>query len=270
VFVELAFLDFEDCVFTGNSANVGGGIYVRTGAPRFIRCEVSGNVAGVGGGIALELDGGVRLKECSIVGNESVYGGGLSLYHSILEMDACQVRGNLSVEGGAVRLLERGPGVVWIRDSVLADNSADIGGALHVEYADLRIVQTTIARNSNTPGASNIEMIDSGVWMTSTVVETASMGDLIACQGMPAELDCAVLWSPSGEPSDCVEGVGILFADPLFCDPDDGDYLLRPASPCLPGQGPEGCERIGAMKRGCLVPAIRVETDWGGLKNLYR
>jgi hypothetical protein len=44
-------------------------------------------------------------------------------------------------------------------------------------------------------------------------------------------------------------GENDIAADPLFCDPETGDFSLREGSPCLPDR--EGEERIGALGKGC-------------------
>jgi hypothetical protein len=50
---------------------------------------------------------------------------------------------------------------------------------------------------------------------------------------------------------------GNFSLDPLFCDPDFGEYALAPGSPCLPGGHPDGadCGIIGALGAGCTAPA---------------
>ncbi|MFH1143030.1 MAG: right-handed parallel beta-helix repeat-containing protein [Candidatus Eisenbacteria bacterium] len=46
---------------------------------------------------------------------------------------------------------------------------------------------------------------------------------------------------------------GNFSADPLFCDPEAGNWLLAADSPCAPGNHPDGetCGRIGARDVGC-------------------
>jgi hypothetical protein len=46
-----------------------------------------------------------------------------------------------------------------------------------------------------------------------------------------------------------VEGVGNINVDPLFCDPDSGDYSLAENSPCV-GTGENGAN-MGALDVGC-------------------
>ena len=69
---------------------------------------------------------------------------------------------------------------------------------------------------------------------------------------------------------------GNFSADPLFCNPDAGDFTLAADSPCLPGQHPHGddCGLIGALGQGCAssteVPDPSVlPTTWGVVKSLF-
>ena len=47
---------------------------------------------------------------------------------------------------------------------------------------------------------------------------------------------------------------GNISADPLFCDPGNGDFTLAEGSPCLPDFNP-GCGLMGAHGIGCGSPA---------------
>ncbi|MDP6790248.1 MAG: T9SS type A sorting domain-containing protein, partial [Candidatus Marinimicrobia bacterium] len=53
------------------------------------------------------------------------------------------------------------------------------------------------------------------------------------------------------------EGVGNINANPLFCNPDSGDYTLAANSPCL-GTGENGAN-MGAFGLGCVTP---ISFDW--------
>ena len=54
------------------------------------------------------------------------------------------------------------------------------------------------------------------------------------------------------------EGEGNIDADPLFCDPDSGDYTLAENSPCI-GTGENGAN-MGALGVGCDV-ILSTDTD---------
>ncbi|MCK4548378.1 MAG: hypothetical protein KAW17_13160 [Candidatus Eisenbacteria sp.] len=93
-------------------------------------------------------------------------------------------------------------------------------------------------------------------------------------------VDCNDIWGnyedfPQGIiPWDPPDNSGNFSEDPLFCDPDNGDYSLNSCSPCLPGNHPIGfdCGLIGAFGEGCSSTRIGgASTDtWGAVKALYR
>ena len=63
---------------------------------------------------------------------------------------------------------------------------------------------------------------------------------------------------------------GNFSEDPIFCDPENGDYSVAESSTCLPGQGPVGCGLIGALDAGCEGPVPTREIRWGRLRLLYQ
>jgi hypothetical protein len=83
---------------------------------------------------------------------------------------------------------------------------------------------------------------------------------------------CDLYGNAGGDWVNCVEemyGVdGNFSADPLFCDPDVGDFRLKDCSPCAPAQNPD-CGLIGAWPVGCGGTPVD-QTTWGALKALFR
>ncbi|MBU1702042.1 MAG: T9SS type A sorting domain-containing protein [Candidatus Eisenbacteria bacterium] len=65
---------------------------------------------------------------------------------------------------------------------------------------------------------------------------------------------------------------GNISVDPLFCGPHLADYTLGAASPCLPGNHPDGapCELIGKLGQGCDDPADVPEGDAEGMQSWIR
>ena len=59
-----------------------------------------------------------------------------------------------------------------------------------------------------------------------------------------------------------------VIADPLFCDPVNGEFTVDGASPCLP-QNSNGCGLIGAHWQGCGVVSVDPST-WGQVKAQFR
>lgn len=66
---------------------------------------------------------------------------------------------------------------------------------------------------------------------------------------------------------------GNICVNPLFCDPENGDYSIADESPCAPGNS-GGCGLIGALDVGCVFTSVpiarRDTTSWGTIKKMFR
>ena len=62
---------------------------------------------------------------------------------------------------------------------------------------------------------------------------------------------------------------GNICEDPLFCDPENGDFTLDAASPCAPFSEPNPeCDLIGVWPIGCGLTVTDSRT-WSDVKSLY-
>lgn len=63
---------------------------------------------------------------------------------------------------------------------------------------------------------------------------------------------------------------GNICEDPLFCDPENGDFTLHCDSPCAPFTPPNPeCDLIGARPVGCGETPV-MESTWGGIKTIFK
>jgi hypothetical protein len=91
--------------------------------------------------------------------------------------------------------------------------------------------------------------------------------DAAGCYSRPT-LDCNLFWSNSTDYSGFVPGPNDFYEDPLFCNPDAGDYTLEECSPCVDGYG---CGQVGAYGVGCPCGGVATApTTWGAIKSMYR
>ena len=86
-------------------------------------------------------------------------------------------------------------------------------------------------------------------------------------------LACCDIFGNEG--GDWTEGIadqagtnGNFSADPLFCDPDHGDFALQADSPCAP-PGVTDCGQVGALPVGCGPVSVEAKS-WGRIKAMYR
>ncbi len=102
------------------------------------------------------------------------------------------------------------------------------------------------------------------------IAETVGAG--IECP-MTASALCCDLWANQLDPDpECGFDAqdGNFSEDPLFCDPEGGDFGLLENSPCLPGNhGGYDCGRIGAGVEHCGIIQTS-DTTWGKVRMLWR
>jgi hypothetical protein len=266
--IELASPVFEDCAFVGNIANSGGGVYVISGLPQFVRCRFASNGAGAGGGICVEHDGGTLLDDCVIQSNSAVYGGGCDLFRARVAIHGGSIRNNTAVDGGGLRVREVGETPVFIGGALVTGNESSRGGGIYAEDARLLLDQTTIAGNASDPSGASLEIRGGDGTITETLCALDSSGWTLRCEGFGGSVSCSILFGPR-DPV-CGDEDRVWDVDPLLCDPEAGDYHPRPDSPCLPGQGPDACSRIGALDVGCEVPVPVRPLHWGEVRALFR
>jgi hypothetical protein len=126
--------------------------------------------------------------------------------------------------------------------------------------ADAALVQCTFYGNA-APHGGNISSDCSAVAsITGCIVAASSAGvGLYKDSGSGAVIECTNIYGNAG--GDWVGLIagqyglnGNICLDPMFCDPENGDFTLSEGSPCLPDYNPE-CGLIGAHERGCTLPS---------------
>lgn len=199
----------------------------------------------MGGGGAINGDDFI-LRRCIFQGNRAGRQGG-AVYAPRLHVEDCVFIGNAAPHGAAVYL--DGDGRITRSTFYRNDCLGEVGGAIAI-------------------GSDHFNMIPDHCIIAETI------GASIECP-MPATPLCCDVWGNSmDDDPDPWCGfdprLGIFSEDPLFCDPERGDFGLLENSPCLPGNhGGQECGRIGAGAEFCGI--IRTsETTWGRVKMLWR
>ncbi len=214
-------------------------------------CENAGYASAIdggGGGVvernvfrysAMGSKGNATLIECSATSFQDnlIYAnwGGYNLVRIVGRRDAqgnpAIISGNVIVDnvwGGTTVLIV---GVAEITNNTIANNMA---GAFEVELWDEH-------------GNGDLTFTNNNV--------VSGIGGGLFCYFDPQSqysVECNNAWSIAGDSyaGDCVGGVNSnISVDPLFCDPENGDYTLSANSPCAPRNSP--CGLIGALGVGC-------------------
>ena len=263
-------LDIRNCVFSNNSATVGGGMYVHHSDPSIVDCSFTGNSSDYwGGGIAIEDLAQPEIVGCTFADNVAAYygGGTFNYLWTAPQFVGCRFTGNEASRGGGIASIG---GAIELHDTYVTGNAAEYGGGISLSETAATIERCTIANNAATIEGGGIAGRDavtadfrqSILWGNCAPLgATAALADGATSVGFDCcDVDQAPGWK-SGPGIVTWSGPN-LFADPLFCGPADcgaaptsaGEYGLATDSP---GQenGSSGCGRLGPPAEGdCPSP----------------
>ncbi|MBU2689787.1 MAG: right-handed parallel beta-helix repeat-containing protein [Candidatus Eisenbacteria bacterium] len=288
-----------DCVFEENTALVGAGLFCQWASPTISGCSFVGNAATLTGGAIAGQSSSSHVSNCSFSSNTAGEAGGAIRFHydaPILEDLVCE--GNSAGEVGGAMSIEDVEGSI-VRRCVLRENSAPAGAGLH-GAGEITVDQCAFVGNA--AGQYGGGMISdgpvvvtactfvgnaapgggSGVWgggenalsMEKTQIVFGEQGAAVRCPSSIELVCCDIYGNADGDWVGCIEdqyGVnGNISEDPLFCDPENGDFAIRSDSPCAPFSPPnEECDLIGAFPVGCNPPSATMLTTWGKIKATY-
>jgi len=261
-----------------------GGVDIHGASPVIQTCILSNNFCtnGLGGGGLFCFDGTPTIDGCAFLDNISAFGGGGvcckdgtdALIRDCLFLRNVSLPDDVGGAGGIYCQLSS----PHIERCTFSMNRAGAGGGgVSGILSSPTIVQCTLYANEAYPG-SGISFAQSSVpTLRNTVIAFGAGGEAVDCflESSAALSCCDIIGNAGGDWVGCIEdqyGIdGNISADPLFCDPENGDYTLDACSPCLPGNHPHGvdCGLIGALGQGCGATAVE-ETSWGRIKALYR
>jgi len=254
---------FRRCRFIDNHADGRGGVaYASAAGVIFDDCTFEGNTAS-DAIIYIGAFGTGDVVRCTFVGNVTtdVNGTGVVAYafrsvaHSVVE---CVFIDNV---GGSTAAISNGSGGgMDVIDSVFLRNVGSDTGAIGGQ-ADL--IGCTLVGNEGA-SASGVRWFTQGS-LERTIIADGVGGPAVICTGIDVAVDAScsnLIGNEGGDWVDCLTdfagAAGNFSADPLFCDLAGNDVRVDPASPCLPGQHPDGadCGLVGAGGEGCAVVGV--------------
>jgi hypothetical protein len=216
------------------------------------------------------------------------------------KLEGFTVRHGFNDPGGAIFMDQSSP---TIRNCVFRDNTSVQGGAIDCQ-ASSPIIETCVFINnhSGTSGGAIVFIFQSSPTVTdctfaSNDTYSPNGGVIVCAYGPLLRIDSSIIaFNITGEPVQCWADSGVSIgcsdvfgnrggdwvgciaeakhlnanfgADPLFCDPLQGNLTLQSNSPCAP-PGITNCGLVGALPVGCRVLSVE-EQSWGKIKAAYR
>lgn len=233
------------CTIANNLAGTGGAVYCQQSSPEVRECIIDGNHATeAGGGIAC-VSANPLIRRCLIESNSATDGGGVSCtIGSEPVFEACTFSANSALtRGGGIYAVTSHPRV---QDCLLHANAAGSGGGLAARISSSpSIVNCTFIENEAGDASSHDARFQSGsAALSNCILWGSAPGTRVGVSSSSATyLDhCVVkdgiLGISAGSPDALVWGPGNLDKDPLFTDPDAGDFSLTAGSPAIDAGDP--------------------------------
>ncbi|NQU05737.1 MAG: hypothetical protein HQ568_06565, partial [Calditrichaeota bacterium] len=222
-----------DLMVVENAAREGGGgIHCSTNAtPLIIRVKLLSNrVTNTWGGGGLSSVWGACpvIRDSEFIGNIAPNGGALfCIDDGHFELDHVLIAGNEANYGGGIFI--RNASGVSLTNTTIVDNRAGEGGGIFIHEFGISI--TTILHNSiihnNDPSEIELDVLENNGGEL-----VISYSDILeGLEGIIANFENHVDWQE-----------GNIDEDPLFVDPENGDYHLTTDSPCINSGDPDSPE----------------------------
>ena len=170
-------------VVTGNSAQVGGGMDIRTaGTVTIADSDISSNTTVLGGaGAMLSYAGAtVSIEGSTIDGNVVTTpgngdGGGLKVADRSLVVSNSTISNNVAGNTGGGIAIDRGQ-YVTINNSTIAGNQSVTGGGLYISHMPVEINQSTITNNDATDKGGGVSLYIYSMDVSGTIISGNTSG----------------------------------------------------------------------------------------------
>jgi parallel beta-helix repeat protein len=277
-------------IIGGNSASLygGGGIFCRSSSPLIEGNTINQNSARAGGGVYCWNNSDPGISNNTISGNSALEGGGIACYdnsnprisNNIISSNSFDLGGGIYCGDNSSPIIieniirdnsgDRGSGIVclWnsnpaIKNNIISGNSATgEGGGIYCVDSDPVIINNTVTENWADNRGGGIYCVNSSPLVLNTILWADATPwfdfEIYVIGGAPVFTFCDIQGGWEGE--------GNIDIDPLFRDPDGGDFHLMFTecddsydSPCIDAGHPDSLD--GELS--CLWGLGTIRSDLG-------
>lgn len=239
-----AVIHVSHCAFIGNWAGwdtgglwaIGDGTTIDAASCRFENNYAYHNCPAAG----VALGAAMTLTNCEFINNTCPnIGGCVSSWYADLVITGCLFVGNQGGTAGALRLL---------------------GGTAE-------IVSNTFHENS---GAAVVDAAGMTSFVFAHNIVTSNPLGVGLASSSPVNRNCNLFYDVIDHPAASPAKPSEIYADPLYCNYEDGDFKLCSLSPALAENN--NCGLMGAFGMGCedCGPVSNEQATWGEIKSIYR
>ena len=144
-----------DTIVVNNTSFQGGGLFVSQNSMKVTNCFVKDNVAEEGGGFFADVKATLTIKDTQIINNSAtVNGGGINVYQGYLTLTNSILKDNHAPELGGGIFYSDYPYSSSIKNLVLENNNANLGGGIYVGTLTVSMQNITLKGNSALNGAA--------------------------------------------------------------------------------------------------------------------
>jgi len=199
-----------DCSFFENSAAAGGAVLNQAGSDAtYIACFFVGNTADCFGGAMFTDKSSPRIVGCTFITN--------------MVLGANVAWGGAMHNRGGCCNLDTDPEII---NSVFVGNSALTGGAISNAASNVLIADSTIAANTAQVAGGVYTWFEGVTCIHNSILWSNDVGQIVNEEAGTTTATYSLI--EAGYP-----GPGNIDADPLFVDPDNGDFRVSADSPCI-------------------------------------
>lgn len=259
---ENSLLNITNCMFSENKAQYGAGISNSSGSSRITESTFSNNMSSYGGAIYNQHCSSF-MKDNAFLNNTAGFGAAIYDDESSLIAQRCIFTGNKASSSGG-GLANRNSSFAALIDCSFVNNSADdsyggYGGAVF-DYDNSEVVTNNCVfyLNKAWQGGAIYAAGLTAINSTFHKNEAGEDNGAVYCYGATTIANCILYGNTpnevvyrSIEPAITFslvqggyEGTGNIDGDPLFADPEAGDFRLQAGSPCINTGTPKGAPSV--------------------------